>query len=138
MESGKILTIPKNEFINEYINVDDWWYNKYHNESNYNTLDNIGLDINYNKYSNHGIEIRFFDYINDNQKLKESFEFIIFLMDSILENDQEDDIKNPIFDKNWNNLVYNCLKFGKDYIMTLNEINLFKEMFNNIIINNNN
>jgi hypothetical protein len=64
MEKGKILNISTNKF-NGYEN---WWYNKIHENSIYNKLDNIGLDINFNKQFNHGIEIRFFDHIQ-NKKL---------------------------------------------------------------------
>ena len=53
-------------------------FNKYYEDNAYTKLNDIGLDINFNKHYNHGIEIRFLDHINDNKKIYESFEFIIF------------------------------------------------------------
>jgi hypothetical protein len=90
-----------------YSGIDYWWFNNYYNQNNYNKLESIGMDINFNKYSNHGIELRFLDHITDKNKLFDSFEFIIYLMDHIL--DCNDDINNPIINKTWNNFVLNIM-----------------------------
>jgi hypothetical protein len=125
MISGKLLTIKSYMFDNNKY----WWYNKYHKESAYTKLDEIGLDINFNKHYNHGIEIRFFDFITDNKLMYESFEFIIYLMDFILEN-KKMEIENPIFSELWNNLVYNIMIKGKDYILTIDEIQYYNKLLN--------
>lgn len=112
MLEGKHLTVKIDEYKSYF------WYKRYHKESNYKMLDEIGYDINYHKHYNHGIEIRFFDYISDQRMLKESMEMIIYLMDYVLEvNEIDNPIKNPI----WNEIVVNVMQSGKDYIMTKEE-----------------
>ena len=131
MLTGKILTISSDIFSNN----DTWWYNKYHQESGYEKLNQIGLDINFNKYYNHGIELRFFDHITDSNLIFESFEFLIYLMDYILEN--EIDIENPIHNNVWNNLVYNIMTNGKDYNLSCDEIFIYNKLLNLDIFSNN-
>jgi len=125
MEKGKILTVPTSSF-NVYKN---WWYNKFHENSIYNKLDNVGLDINFNKHYNHGIELRFFDHISNKKLLTESFEFIIYLMDFILDNDN-DNILNPIYNDLWNELVLNSIKDGKKTILTDDQITFYSKIIN--------
>jgi len=126
MEKGKILSIP----ITNFNNYKNWWYNKFHENSVYSKLENLGLDINFNKNYNHGIELRIFDYIFDNLLLKESFEFIIYLMDYILENDLNNNIINPIYDDLWNNITFKIIKDGKNTILTQNEIEFYEKLLN--------
>ena len=118
MEKGKLLTKKTDIFKN------NWWYKRYHESSVYNKLEEVGLDINFNKHYNHGIELRFFDHMSDNNLIQESYEFIIYLMDTILEI-EEDNIINPIYDDDWNNIMLNIMKFGKKYIMSQHELNIY-------------
>ena len=111
METGKILTKKINDM--DFTKNDFWWYNRFHNSSVYNKLEEIGYDINFNKHWNHGIELRIFDHINNYNDMHKCFEFIIYLCDILLINDIN--VINPIKDKIWNNIVYNCLKDGKNY-----------------------
>jgi hypothetical protein len=135
MNTGKILTLNIND--TEFNKLDYWWYNEYHKDSGYNKLDKIGLDINFNKHYNHGIELRFIDHIPDKNKLKESFEFIILLMDYILDDSTIcNNILNPIKNKIWNIFVVNSLKYGKDYILIDEEKELYEYLFN-VKFNNN-
>jgi len=106
MIEGKVLTLMTTTF-DKYEN---WWYNRFHKTSNYNRLTEIGLDINFYKHYNHGIEIRFFDYIHDENLLQESFEFIIHLMDFVLDSKKE--IENPIYSDLWNDLVLEIITKG--------------------------
>lgn len=122
MKSGKILLTDLKKFP-EY-----FWYNKYHEKSAYNKLEKIGLDINYNKHYNHGIEIRFFDHISKPELIFESFEFIVYLFDLILESDVN--LENPIKTKLWNDLVCNVMTVGKKYIMRYDEINNLEKILN--------
>jgi len=124
MLKGKILTIP----ISNFDNNKNWWYNRFHENSVYNKLKEIGLDINFNKHYNHGIELRFFDYIADNNLLNESFEFIIYLIDYILENDNK--IPNPIYLDLWNNIVYKSINNGKNALLNYDEIEFFENLLN--------
>ncbi len=125
MKKGKVLTCKTDELIcNEF---DYWWFNNYYNQNNYNKLESIGMDINFNKYSNHGIELRFLDHITDKNKLFDSFEFIIYLMDHIL--DCNDDINNPIINKTWNNFVLNIMIYGSDYQLNLDEKMIYEKLF---------
>ena len=75
METGKILVTEIDNF------PDYFWYNKYHKTSAYNKLEKNGLDINFNKHYTHGIEIRFFDHMSNPRLIRESFEFIVNLID---------------------------------------------------------
>ena len=122
MISGKILLTELSNF------PDYFWYNKYHEESAYNKLEKIGLDINYNKHYNHGIEIRFLDHISDPELITESFEFIVYLFDLVL--DSELDLENPIKTKLWNDLVCSVMTYGKKYIMTFEELEYFEKILN--------
>ena len=126
MEKGKIMFTSTSNFEN----YENWWYNKFHENSVYNKLEDIGLDINFNKHYNHGIELRFLDHINDNKLLMESFEFIIYLMDNILEDEDNDNIINPIYNEIWNNIVYNIIKDGKKYTLKNNEIEFYEKLLN--------
>jgi len=129
MTPGKILTIPIE--THPHYSKNNWWFNKYYTNCAYNKLKEIGLDINFNKHYAHGIEIRFFDYINQNDKLYESFEFIIYLMDIILdlnENNEKKNITNPITNDLWNELTFGIMSLGQEYnikdeiIIFLNDI----------------
>ena len=127
MENGKILKKNINSISGS--NLDYWWYNKYYEDNAYTKLDEIGLDINFNKHYNHGIEIRFFDHISDNNKIIESFEFIVFLIDYILENEFIQYLETPIYSKLWNNIVLQCMKIGNQYIMSDEEIEIMNYIF---------
>ncbi len=122
MPKGKVL-------LTELANYPDYfWYHKYHETSAYNKLDKIGLDINFNKHYNHGIEIRFFDHISSPEQIMESFEFIIYIIDLVLETDAT--LDNPIKIKQWNNLVCNIMTHGKKYNMTEEEIAYYENLLN--------
>lgn len=124
MEDNKILTKKISDL--SVSKLDYWWMKLY--DSSYNNLEEIGLDINFNKHFNHGIEIRFFDYIIDEKKIVESFEFIIYLMDFILECDVN--LENPIKNKIWNNLVLNSIKHGDKYLLNSEEKKMYENLFN--------
>jgi hypothetical protein len=127
MERGKILTKPLSELsVNT---IPSWWYNRFYEDNAYVKLDEIGMDINFNKHFNHGIELRFFDHIDDANKIKESFEFIIYLMDFILDSDQINRQFNPILNPIWNNITYNMIIHGKEYILNPEEIDLYNKLF---------
>jgi hypothetical protein len=121
MITGKALTIPRCGFL------DTWWYNQYHDSSGYEKLNAVGLDINFNKYINHGIELRFFDFINDSTLISESFTFIIYLMDFILNNKKF--IENPIHNSTWNKLVCQIMKHGSSYELSIDEMNVYEQIF---------
>ena len=89
-------------------------------------------DINFNKHYNHGIEIRIFDHISDQKQLKELLEFLVRLGDFILNIDNItiiDKIKNPIYDKIWNDLMVNIMIEGKDYVLKQSHKKLFENIF---------
>ena len=135
MKTGKILSLHINDILCN--DCDYWWFNKYYEENAYTKLNELGLDINFNKHYNHGIEIRFLDHINDNKKIYESFEFIIYLMDYILESDFINIFGNPIINKKWNSLVLNIMKYGKEYTLKDDEKELYQKIFNFKFKNNN-
>ena len=134
MKSGKILTMPIEDLT---CNNSDWWYNRFYEDNAYNKLKEIGLDINFNKHYNHGIEIRFLDHITDDKQILESFEFIIYLMDVIMNDDNINNLPNPIKNKLWNDITYNVIIYGMDFNLTLEQINIYQQIFNFEIYNTN-
>ena len=126
MIRGKILQVPVDTHICN--DIEYWWYHEYYKKNGYTKLDKIGMDINFNKHYNHGIECKFFDHL-DKKKIHESFEFIIYLMDYILDH-KTPDIKNPITNKIWNALVCNCMIYGKEYTLNKEELELYSSIFN--------
>ena len=127
METGKIL--KKNVGAIACSSLDYWWFNKYYESNAYTKLDEIGLDINFNKHYNHGIELRFFDHITDNNKIIESFEFVVFLIDYILENDFIQYLETPSYNRLWNNIVLQYMYEGGQYIMSVDEIEIMNYIF---------
>lgn len=129
MMSGKILTKRVSDI--KFSKNNFWWYNKFHENSAYVTLDNIGLDINFNKHYNHGVEIRFFDHMTDIQ-LKEVLEFLVYLGDFILDKNNKtfvDKIYNPGYDENWNNLVEQTMRYGKYVKLHNDHVSMFRTIF---------
>jgi hypothetical protein len=106
-----------------------WWFHEYYKDNSYTKLEEIGYDINFNKHYNHGIEVRFLEHIKEKIKMFEAFEFIVYLMDYILDNDDIDNFGNPIMDKIWNGIVLNTFVHGKDYELKKNEKELYEKIF---------
>ena len=131
MLSGKMLVDDIN--LISCNKLDYWWFHKYYEKCAYNKLNIIGYDINFNKHYNHGVEIRFFDHIEDLNKIREVFEFFIFLADFVLDENNKNDLislKNPILDKTWNNIVYKIFIDGKNTVLNDEEIIFFNNVFN--------
>ena len=135
MPKGKILTKPIEEL--KCSKKDYWWFNEYYKKNGYTKLSEIGIDINFNKHMNHGIELRFFDTIIEDSKLFESLEFIIYLMDYVLENDNILTFENPILNKEWNNIVLNTMIYGKEYILSNDEKHIYEKIFDTKLKNTN-
>lgn len=128
METGKILSKPiKNLAMN---NLPFWWYHKFSENNAYAKLDDMGMDINFNKHYNHGIEIRFIDHIEDEIALFESFEFIIYLMDFVLDSNHINEFGNPTHDLIWNKLTLNSMVHGKECLVSEEERKLYSNIFN--------
>ena len=127
MKPGKLLTGNINSF--KVATEEYGWYNKFHSSSAYSKLEEIGYDINFNKHYNHGIELRFFDHISCIEKMKEAFEFIIYLGDFTLSS-IDSTISNPITDLTWNDLVIDCMKYGSDLELNRNQIAMYCNIFN--------
>jgi hypothetical protein len=128
MEIGKILTCPYSK--HPCNDLEYWWFTKFYKNNAYKMLDDIGYDINFNKHYNHGIEIRFFDHITDETNIYESFEFIIYLMDYILDSNNKIELENPIKNKIWNNIVLNTMIYGLSYNLSFEEIDIYNKIFN--------
>ncbi len=128
MEFGKKLV---DDVENFEITKEHGWYNKYYKHCGYKRLEKIGYDINFNKHYNHGVEIRFFEHQNNVEKIREILKFLILLGDYSLDFEIEN---NPIVLEDWNNLVFESMKFGKN---TKIKNNIFDELFNEKFISNN-
>jgi hypothetical protein len=132
MARGKLLTSPVHEHICN--KTGHWWYTTYHKTSGYTSLKDVGLDINFNKHYNHGIELRFFDHITDPADISSSFEFIIYLMDFILESDRIQEYGNPILSKLWNDIVIGVMRQGKNYVVEKQAMRLYENVFSGILV----
>jgi hypothetical protein len=137
MISGKLLSEPV-DMIGPYKN-DHWWYNKFHEKSGYVKFDKLGYDINFNKHYNHGLEIRIFEHIDDINLIKEILDFFVYLGDFILDEDNEDIISespNPIYNKTWNSLTENIIRYGKNGEVTAKQKSLYSYIFSTIFTAN--
>ncbi len=124
MNPGKILQIELSEHPMNTSPI--WWFNRYYQMCGYQKLDKIGLDINFHKHLNHGIELRFFDYFPECH-LREVLQFIVLALDLSLD---KPDIINPIYQFEWNDLVYNTILYGKDAIITKNILSVYASVLN--------
>lgn len=123
METGKILSFSSDNYPTTF------WYNLYHQKCNYEKLERIGLDINFNKFRNHGVEIRFFDHMSDDN-IKESLEFLCFLGDVAMEMSELNiQIKNPIYDIEWNKFVVKIFEEGINTIVSDTDKNIYEKIF---------
>ena len=120
MATGKILYIETNKLPNYF------WYHLYHQDSVYQKLDKVGLDINFNKHHHHGIEFRIFDYIENEKDLEQILEFIVYLFDHSLEYENIDNIVKTI---QWNELTVNCIRHGKKTFIPSSQLFLFNQLF---------
>jgi hypothetical protein len=107
METGTIVTKKREELMN----LD--WYESFHRYANYQTLQDVGMDLNFQKYDGHGLEIRFFDSVSMS-KLEDILVFLIHLADFSL---QYPTISNPKRNKTWHQVAEQCIHLGKGYQM---------------------
>ena len=104
MPMGKIVTVPVSQIRGS--DTDFWWYKVYHENSGYNKLEELGMDISYRKHYNHGVEIRFLDWFPETM-LKGLIEFYICLADASLESDMPE---NPVMSPVWNAFVVSVFR----------------------------
>jgi len=126
MTPGKILTRPVADLA--CAKQDVWWYREFYGSNGYVALDELGLDVNFNKHYHHGIEVRFLDHIVDENDIRQSFEFLIFLMDFVLDK-ADREIENPATSTVWNRLVARVMKQGPRCQLYANELVYFSNMF---------
>lgn len=130
MKTGKILTMKVEDI--SFSSNDYWWYNKFHQNSAYKKLNQIGLDINFNKHYNHGIELRFFDHLNDD-KLKIAIIFLLYIGDFLLDNKNKkitDKIINPGNNEQWNNFTEDVIRNGTNAKIINDVLMLYNIAFN--------
>ena len=111
MNTGKIVTVPLKEIRGS--ETDFWWYKVYHENSGYNKLDELGVDISYRKHYNHGVEIRFLDWFPETM-LKGLIEFYVCVADASLESNMPE---NPVFSPLWNRFVVSILRDGNQVLV---------------------
>jgi hypothetical protein len=124
MKTGKLLQDDISIF--DVVTKDYGWYNQYYKNCAYTKGEKMGYDINFNKHYNHGVEIRFFDHIEDDEKIKNVLEDLIYLGDWSLENKITE---NPIKSVTWNGLVVKCMREGKNTELSFEELELYNSIF---------
>jgi hypothetical protein len=128
MEEGKILTKP----LVNLPNVQEGWFREFYQNNAYSSLSEIGMDINFHKHYNHGIEVRFLDHLSDETDIAHSFEFLIYLMDFVLDNlrlNPENIVGNPNKSAIWNGLMLRVMTMGKKCVLTSDELICFQGFF---------
>lgn len=125
MTKGKLVTCNTNDIV---VSKETYgWYNRYYKSCAYNKLNEIGYDINFNKHLNHGVEIRFFDHIDSTEEIKMILTFFVYLGDYSV---KSANIMNPIYNKIWNDIVVNTMKYGKKLTLNEEHIILYNNIFN--------
>lgn len=123
MKSGKILTESTDTIRGS--NKEFWWYRKYHADSGYTMLDEIGLDVSYNKHYNHGVEIRFLEWFPETM-LKGLMSFYVNLADASLEMEY---IEEPIMSEVYNDLIVQMLREGRQCIVAQKVLAVYEKVF---------
>jgi len=123
MPTGKIVTLPVAEIRGS--NQDFWWYKKYHENSGYIPLTQLGMDISYRKHYNHGVEIRFLDWFPE-ERLKGLIEFYLCLADASLQGGMP---AEPVMSRAWNEFVVSVLNDGSSAIVSADMIIELSRLF---------
>jgi hypothetical protein len=122
MPKGKILQVKRNTLGSLP------WYDEFYKQTEYQNLEDIGLDINFYKHGAHGLELRFFDQMS-NEHLEKVLEEIIQVADWSLVYPLTQD---PRTNKTWHKIATKSLLEGKGYVVSLEEI---ETVCKNIFIN---
>jgi hypothetical protein len=123
MLEGKVLTLPIESIRGS--DLPYWWYSNYHSKSAYNPLTHIGMDILYKKHYLHGIELRIFDWFPE-ERLQELCELLVYAAAASLDHKN---VIEPAVNRLWNEIVVNILRKGKEYVMTLEEVEVLESIF---------
>jgi hypothetical protein len=109
MPAGKILQIQRGAIP---------WYDRLVEQTNYLSLEKIGLDLNFQKHGAHGLELRFFDQMSYDL-LENVLKHLVLLMDySMILKDAENPVKNPV----WQRMATAGILEGGDWILQVEEI----------------
>ena len=101
-----------------------FWYNSLYRQIHYKMNDLIGFDINFNKFLNHGIEIRFFEWF-DESLLNEVLEALVYILDY---SQDKTPLHSPINSVVWNKLMYKAILYGKDMLITYDELTYIRSI----------
>ena len=123
MTTGKIVTLPVGSIRGS--ETDFWWYKVYHENSGYNKLDELGMDICYRKHYNHGVEIRFLDWFPETM-LKGLMEFYVCLADASLESNMPE---NPVMSPIWNAFVVSIMRGGSEAVVDADVLAVYSKLF---------
>ncbi len=123
MPNGKHNTISADGIP---ITSDYGWYKEFHDNSAYNPLKEVGLDINFNKHYNHGIELRIFDWFPED-KLEELITILVLCMDQALSLTH---IPDPRVNKAWNKLMERSVRQGNYFNIWTSELRILRDALN--------
>jgi hypothetical protein len=121
--------------INQYANIKEHWYKRYHTDSGYISQKTIGFDVNYQKHYNHGIELRIFDYFPE-EYLKDILNILLLVCQLSLLNNISDPRESTAFDDQ----MIECVKSGTKCIINQHYVEKLESIFchkNQFKLNNN-
>ena len=119
---GKILQMDKEEVFKK--TPDNFWLKKIEKHTGYKFSDKIGMDFNMLKHKNLGLEWRIMDMFP--YDFLEDFMLKLLL---IIDYCMLFNIKNPIYDKEWNKLVFGCITHGWSFIPSKKLVKKFDKLF---------
>jgi hypothetical protein len=116
MTTGKLLQQDRELFLKTVPPF--FWYKNLYKQIHYKMNEKIGYDINFNKFLNHGLELRFFEWF-DESLLQEVLTAIVYILDF-----SQDNISafSPINSKVWNEITYKAIMFGKNLLLSNDEV----------------
>jgi hypothetical protein len=121
MTTGKLLQQDREKFM--ISTPPFFWYKKLYQQIHYKMNDKIGYDINFNKFRNHGLELRFFEWF-DESLLHEVLTALVYILDF-----SQDKLSafSPIYSRVWNELMYKAILYGKNMLLTTDQVKYIRE-----------
>jgi hypothetical protein len=123
MLEGKVVSVPTDSIRGA--DLPYWWHTTYHKDSAYEPLAQIGMDILYKKHYLHGIELRIFDWFPE-VRLGELCELLVYAAEASI---GQKSVIEPAISKVWNDIVVGVLRKGKEFVLSVQEVEILEFVF---------